>query len=158
VKELPAPTEQEPGWCHFWSECGGKNKNPCHCQELGPGHPACIASHCIDWAIPASPVWQALHFSSSVLLYHVNILTTWHSILKDYVKITFKTTQQIYSPTTLMFISPPPPKKKKNVLSHSKSCLTFCRRNVICIIYGNSPYRAVSTFHRGYKNQPVNDV
>jgi hypothetical protein len=30
--------------------------------------------------------------------------------------------------------------------------------NVICFIYVLSPYRAVNTFHHGYKNQSVNDV
>ena len=36
--------------------------------------------------------------------------------------------------------------------------LTFQRLNVICTIYGISPYRAVNTFHHGYKNQSVNYV
>jgi len=37
-------------------------------------------------------------------------------------------------------------------------CLNFWRRNLICFIQGISPYRAVNTFHHGYKNQSVNDV
>ena len=36
--------------------------------------------------------------------------------------------------------------------------LTFKRRNVIRFIQGISPYRAVNTFHHGYKNQSVNAV
>ena len=36
--------------------------------------------------------------------------------------------------------------------------LNFERRNVICFIYGISPYRAVNTFHLSYKNQSVNGV
>jgi hypothetical protein len=38
------------------------------------------------------------------------------------------------------------------------SHLTFYRRNVVCFIWGISPYRAVNTFRHGYKNQSVNDV
>jgi hypothetical protein len=34
----------------------------------------------------------------------------------------------------------------------------FERRNVICFIYGLSPYRAVNTFHHSYKNQSVSDA
>jgi hypothetical protein len=30
--------------------------------------------------------------------------------------------------------------------------------NAICFIQASSPYRAVNTFHHGYKNQSVNDV
>jgi hypothetical protein len=36
--------------------------------------------------------------------------------------------------------------------------LTFSRLNAIGFIYGISPYRAENTFHRGSKNQSVNDV
>ena len=35
--------------------------------------------------------------------------------------------------------------------------LTFQRLNVIRLIYGNSPYRAVNSFYQGHKNQSVND-
>lgn len=59
-KESPASTEYGSGQCHDWSGCGGKNKNPCPCQELGPGNAACIACHCTDWATPAVP-YMSLH-------------------------------------------------------------------------------------------------
>jgi hypothetical protein len=44
------------------------------------------------------------------------------------------------------------------LLAVARLQLTFKRRNVICFIQGISLYRAVNTFHHGYKNQLVNDV
>ena len=40
-------------------------------------------------------------------------------------------------------------------VSHNNYQLTLQRRNIICLIQGLSPYRAVNTFHLGYKNQSV---
>jgi hypothetical protein len=33
--------------------------------------------------------------------------------------------------------------------------LNLVKTNVVCDIYGISPYRAVNTFHLGYKNQSL---
>jgi hypothetical protein len=40
-------------------------------------------------------------------------------------------------------------------LNTGTDILTFKRRKVICCIEGISPYRAVNTFHHGYKNQSL---
>ena len=59
----------------------------------------------------------------------------------------------------------------KNTKAHRKGASTFdykrnlrcanllkTKRNLLYTIEGISPYRAVNTFHHGYKNQSVNDV
>jgi len=39
-----------------------------------------------------------------------------------------------------------------------KTVFNLLKTKRICFIWGISPYRAVNTSHRGYKNQSVNDV
>ena len=38
------------------------------------------------------------------------------------------------------------------------NCVNLQKTKRICFIQGVSPYRAVTIFHHGYKNQPVNEV